>query len=99
MMAFQDTLLCTARQYWSYFLPAWVFPLALAFFSNSPTLSGWLCPPVVLAVFFLVFARAALPWMRQKIKYSHAVFWSMLTPFILWFVAVVTSLALLPHKA
>lgn len=97
MMAFQDTLLSTARQYWSYFLPAWVFPIA--FFSNSPALSGWLYPPFILAGFFLVFARAALPWMRKKIKYSHAFFWSMLTPLLLWFVAVVMSMALLPHEA
>ena len=98
-MTSQGSLLSTARQYWSYFLPAWAFPVVLAFFSNSPTLSEWLYPPIVLAVFFLVFSRAALPWMRQKIQYWHAVFWSMLTPFLLWFCAAVTSLALFPHKA
>jgi hypothetical protein len=37
--------------------------------------------------------------MRQKIRYWHAVFWSMLTPFLLWFFAVVTSWALFPHRA
>ena len=98
-MTSQGSLLSTARQYWSYFLPAWAFPVVLAFFSNAPTLSEWLYPPIVFAVFFLVFSRAALPWMRQKIRYWHAVFWSMLTPFLLWFFAVVTSLALFPHKA
>jgi hypothetical protein len=98
-MTSQGSLLFTARQYWSYFLPAWAFPVVLAFFSNSPTLSEWLYPPIVLAVLFLVFSRAALPWMRQKIRYWHAVFWSMLTPFLFWFFAVVTSRALFPHSA
>jgi hypothetical protein len=98
-MTSQGSLLFTARQYWSYFLPAWAFPVVLAFFSNSPTFSEWLYPSIVLAVFFLVFSRAALPWMRQKIRYWPAVFWSMLTPFLLWFFAVVTSWALFPHRA
>jgi hypothetical protein len=98
-MTSPGTLLSTARQYRSYFLPAWAFPVALAFLSNTPALSRWLYPPVVLLVFFLVFIRAALPWMRHKIRCWHAVFWSMLAPFLLWFFAVATSLALLPSKA
>jgi hypothetical protein len=85
------TLVGAAREFWPYFAPAWLFPLAFLIFGHTGLLSQATFILVVTPVFFFAFIRASLPWLRRKVRYWHAVFWSVLVPFIIWCCAVFGS--------
>ena len=87
----RKSLLGAAREFWPFFAPAWLFPLAFFLIGRIGLVSQRTFTFVVIPLFFAAFFRASLPWLRRKVSYWHAVFWSMLVPFLIWCFAVVGS--------
>jgi hypothetical protein len=83
------------RTHWRSFAPAWVFPLFLLFggtFAESKDWGGVFFVVAALPLFFWSFFRAVKPWRDRKAPYIAVVFWSMLVPFVVWCVAVLSRL-------
>jgi hypothetical protein len=83
-----NNLFRAVRDYWSYFAPAWAFPVVFYLFGVSGALSQATFIFVVMPIFFFASVRASLPWLRHKLGYWPTVFWAGLVPFVIWCIAV-----------
>ena len=92
------TLIEAVKTFWRNFAFAWVFPIVFLYGGlaadelGQPLLFFWL---VATPLFFWSFFLASRPWLQQKIRYWHCVFWGMAVPFIIWMVAVFSRLAVI----
>jgi predicted Na+-dependent transporter len=83
-----NSLLKAAKEFWPYYVSAWVFPLAFLLFCASGYVTQTTFTFLVLPIFFLAFGRASLPWLRKRVGYWPSVFWAVLVPFLIWCIAV-----------
>ena len=82
------TLLEIARLHWRHYLPIWLFfPgfFVAARYFNFPAVALSL---IVIPLFFAVSIWALLPWLKRKVGYWPSLFWSVLVPVSIWFLAV-----------
>jgi hypothetical protein len=87
-----------ARVNWRNFAPAWLFPFVLFYgggVSDSLGHPNLFFTFIALPLFFWCFFNGTRPWRRHQVKYWHCVFWVMVVPFLVGFVAVGSRLALL----
>jgi hypothetical protein len=91
-------LLGAAKVHWRSFAPAWLFPIVFFYGGGASDSLGYenvFFIFVALPLFFWSLFRAAQPWLRHRIKYSHCFFWAMVVPFLVGFVALGSRLSLL----
>jgi hypothetical protein len=79
-------------------VPAWIFPFVFLYGGlaadkiGHPLLFFWL---IAAPLFFWSFARASSPWRRKEVGYWSGVFWSMVVPFLLWALAILSRFAIM----
>ena len=88
-------MLRTAKRYWPYFLPIWIFPIVYLIGGIGAGTFGYgmeFFRSVTLPLLFVCLIVSTSPLRRRDISHLQTMFWGGVVPLMVWIVAVCVRL-------